>query len=1108
MAELSRGQQLALAQLRTLARTSRGSVSIGRVSEPTILEASLIVEVSISTSGIEHATEGVRLHGRERFQLAIPEGFPFKAPDAWSTHRRWAGAPHVQFGRYICLYQAASEWDPGLGMYWYIRRLHEWLSRAAAGKLDPIDAPLHPPAVYTATGTTRFIASADTPASAGSAWVGYATLNDLGLKRLEITGWATEAGGGRRALAILLPGSFTWEYPRYMHELLDAFARQGLETDTLWRLLALCADSVESGQPLHVVLGTPMRRGGGGAPAHHLAVWEISPGDTDALREIIPRTQDSEQTAQARERFFEKLLEYAKLTELAWCTVAEKRPEIVIRRDERSPLADAFNGRSVVIWGCGAIGAYTAILLTRAGVRKLILYDHDLITPGVLVRQPYTQADVLRHKEQVLAERLQAIRPDLEVIPQFANVLSGPLEEDSWHEDADIVIDTSASAVVRMKLELVRHKTNAAPRPLAAMLLGHTAERGLAVLAPAGYSGGVEDVLRAMKLACSRAGHLSGFADEFWPTEPRTDVFQPEPGCSEATFRGSAAEVQALTATMLHTIATQLLDPDQTHAKASALALPVAEHAGWRSAQWSWPAALTLRDGVGNYELRLSAEALAQIRGWVARGARAGDPADETGGVLYGRRDEASAIVWIDAASGPPPDSVCSPTRFVCGTQGVAGMTAAIKRRSRGESGYLGIWHTHPDMSADPSSTDIAGMFGLVASEPLREAVMLIVGGTHGSEQLAGYVFNGEELKDTGATEIILEPAAAHAPAIPTPQRNVGLALSGGGSRAVAFHLGCLRALHDRGILDRVRVVSGVSGGALMSALWAYGPEQFQDFDAKVTALLRGGLQRRIARRALLSKRMPQALASSVAGTMGAASRRMPGYGSTPAPRRAVSRTDAFADVLAEILETGPIDRERHRLHLHVVINACDLRTGHAMRFGSRESGSWTLGEIVNEVELATAVAASAAYPLLLPALDCTWSFQARDGSVSDKRLLLTDGGVFDNLGTSCLRPGRSPSHSYNVFEVDYVISCDAGRGQLAEQTPFHAYSRIKRSFEASFRKLQDAGRAALHADAAQGALKGFVMPYLGHQDKELPWRPADLVRASRLQTIQPTSRR
>jgi Patatin-like phospholipase len=43
----------------------------------------------------------------------------------------------------------------------------------------------------------------------------------------------------------------------------------------------------------------------------------------------------------------------------------------------------------------------------------------------------------------------------------------------------------------------------------------------------------------------------------------------------------------------------------------------------------------------------------------------------------------------------------------------------------------------------------------------------------------------------------------------------IGLALSGGGSRAIAFHLGCLRALHDLGILPQVKVLSTVSGGAL-----------------------------------------------------------------------------------------------------------------------------------------------------------------------------------------------------------------------------------------------------------------------------------------------------
>src|SRR6266702_4765201 len=74
-------------------------------------------------------------------------------------------------------------------------------------------------------------------------------------------------------------------------------------------------------------------------------------------------------------------------------------------------------------------------------------------------------------------------------------------------------------------------------------------------------------------------------------------------------------------------------------------------------------------------------------------------------------------------------------------------------------------------------------------------------------------------------------------------ERDIGIALSGGGSRAAAFHLGCLRALNDRGLLPRVRVISGVSGGALLAALYAYGPLSFDEFDAMSTELLRQGFQ-------------------------------------------------------------------------------------------------------------------------------------------------------------------------------------------------------------------------------------------------------------------------
>ena len=74
----------------------------------------------------------------------------------------------------------------------------------------------------------------------------------------------------------------------------------------------------------------------------------------------------------------------------------------------------------------------------------------------------------------------------------------------------------------------------------------------------------------------------------------------------------------------------------------------------------------------------------------------------------------------------------------------------------------------------------------------------------------------------------------------------IGLALSGGGSRAIAFHLGCLRALSRLGLLDRVAILSTVSGGSVIGAYFHvhfHGEGgDFASFKAKIRDLLRQGL--------------------------------------------------------------------------------------------------------------------------------------------------------------------------------------------------------------------------------------------------------------------------
>jgi NTE family protein len=97
---------------------------------------------------------------------------------------------------------------------------------------------------------------------------------------------------------------------------------------------------------------------------------------------------------------------------------------------------------------------------------------------------------------------------------------------------------------------------------------------------------------------------------------------------------------------------------------------------------------------------------------------------------------------------------------------------------------------------------------------------------------------------------------------------------------------------------------------------------------------------------------------------------------------------------------------------LDLVITACDLVTGGAVRFGSRTSACSRLGTIIDDVRVASAVAASAAYPVFLPALEQRYRFRDREGNDFERVLLLTDGGVYDNLGLSVLEVDRDERYT------------------------------------------------------------------------------------------------
>ena len=1088
--------ELAGQQVREIANVSDGTVVLhGQTTRPSGYHQ---FDISIRFDGLRRAEDGLRVRAREAFRVIVPPTFPFRHPSVETPHVRFSGFRHVQWRRRCCLYQSSADWRPEEGMYGFIRQLDSWVRNAAANNLDPNDAPLHPPVEYP-TVPRLIVPRADTPVVSGSPWFGFAELRDRN-ERTEIIGWrgSGDESPGYLAPAILLHKDLPFEYPDTVDALLRELKSHDIDYAPFILRLASYAHHTRMGTPLTVVLGTPMRRVVPSGPAlQHLAVWEISPDDADKLRNLHISAHSGHTTqwdAAAR-----AVVRWSASSTVGWCSVHEMRPEVTKRRDHSSPMA-WFRGKAVAIWGCGAIGTHVAESVVRAGAKTVELVDNKTVTPGLLTRQGFYDADIGKPKSVALADRLKEIEPDLEAVVSTDDLLpriTGPHPV----PEVDLVIDCTASLAVRTALEHALHDPGGRPA-IASISVDSHASSALATLARPDHSGCTLDLVRKLKLEACRRPNLAQSLEAFWPESRSTERFQPEPGCSEPTFIGSNADLAGLSARMLNSVARAIASTRSETGMAW-----LCEESGPTNA-FAWLPDHTLRDKGRGYSVRVCSHAARGMRGWARRSFRTVGATLETGGLVFGELNEAAGVLWVTDVDGPPPDSHAAEDHFTCGTEGTKLAAQGRQRRFRGSVDCIGTWHTHPTSGPLPSSLDLTAVAQLLSSNgPARRTLLLLIlSGEPDNPALGAYAF-----KATLPGENVIrlrQSAAATAPLCPPPDRpqNVGLALSGGGSRAIAFHLGCLRALHDLDLLSRVQVMSSVSGGSVISAMYAYSSDPFEMFDTRVVDLLHRGLHRDIRREIFTPVSVVRALAFHVP-SMGRLLFRMthrlvraPLRQSVPprlgtSPRRTFSRTEALRNAMAKSLFGDATVADVARDSLHTVINATELRTGSAFRFGSKESGCWRFGTIAPEDALvADAVAASAAYPVYLPALERRYRFTKNGRSTELTPVLLTDGGVFENLGVSPMEPGRTPSISTNVFNPDYIICCDAGTGLLDDNSyPTYWPSRMRRSFDTIFRKVQDATRNRLHYLAEGGGISGFALCYLGQQDHALPWMPAGL---------------
>lgn len=745
---MTSGQRLALWQLREIEAAADHALVIEMLEEPTKDFAYLRVTISIRVGPTATAEGGLQLREREDFLLLIPPSFPFHKPEVWVQHNRFAGKPHVQWVHSLCLYQSATEWNVGDGMFGLIDRLEYWLRQGALNQLDPDDQPLHPPAVYTDVTTGKLvIPKADTPIFSGLFWLGLARVAKF-QHRIEITSWCDIDNlptDGDCALALLFSAPLPWEYPTKGSALFQECERQGVSKEFLFRLLKASTLLTPQGEQLFVVLGSPMRRISGGVRKQHLSVWALDSKTADYIRNTIKESGDTRQISELRAKMEELLVKCLEDVKISWCPVVEARPEVTIRRDHAS-LLSSLQGKSVSIWGCGALGGYIAEYLYRAGVRKLVIWDRGIVSPGLLVRQLYKGDDVGRAKVEALRNRLLEIRNegDCEIIAHSSDLektlSTGDFE---WTDGCDLVIDATASDLVRRRLEMVWNRTRSRRVSIAAVMIDQTANQMIAVVVGSKFSGATWDVIRKTKTQILRDPNLLPYADSFFPSEIKQKPFQPEPGCSEPTFVGSAADSAGLAAIALNFIADRFVhnSPDIAYAQLFCQPSPKEHKSVFHPSNFEFRTDIILRPG--DYEVRFEPAALYEIKAWIAQNKRLRNPKVETGGLLWGEWDDATGIICVNDASGPPPDSKHSEDFFICGTKGTKDEHEARTKLTRLSVGYIGMWHTHPNSQTLPSGKDLEGMHEILTNGPIppRKNVLLIIGRHTDEDTLGVYTF-------------------------------------------------------------------------------------------------------------------------------------------------------------------------------------------------------------------------------------------------------------------------------------------------------------------------------------------------------------------------------
>lgn len=297
-------------------------------------------------------------------------------------------------------------------------------------------------------------------------------------------------------------------------------------------------------------------------------------------------------------------------------------------------------------------------------------------------------------------------------------------------------------------------------------------------------------------------------------------------------------------------------------------------------------------------------------------------------------------------------------------------------------------------------------------------------------------------------------------------EKKIGLALSGGGYRAAAYHIGTLRALYKLGILEKIDVISSISGGSITAAYYALHKGDFEKFETSLISKLQGGVLWGTIACLIIEAVGMLCLHAWLLSIIMDATCICVCWKVILSIILCLICIALIVVLLHKIVPTSILIEKLYRCKFFgnskladlpdkplLAINATEVESNQHLTFSRLKVAG---GQIYrngyfkkDEIPISLAVMASSAYPLFAPVkVPCQY--------LTDKKSIspiLVDGGIYDNHGTHKLGEERSAYHA------DYIIVSDASNTFMNRKGTWNVVCLMKKVIDMMMNRIEKVQR-------------------------------------------------